>query len=120
MISLGLSALLWALDENQNVPAALMRKILLFGFFAWLISGWHALTLTVVNGFATLGLKAGGGSQMSVYDLLHSPSKVIIDGLNVAFNLLKYMGSLAKEGMGTWAFSPTSTPFWSPAWPRSA
>lgn len=97
-ISLGLSALLWALDEHQNVPAGLVRKILLFGFFAWLISGWHALTLTVVNGFAALGLKAGGG-QMSVDDLM-APSQVVSDGLHTAFDLLRYIGRIAREGGG--------------------
>jgi type IV secretion system protein TrbL len=104
VISLGLSGLLWALDENQNVPAALIRKVLLVGFFAWLISGWHAMSLTVVNGFAALGLKAGGGA-MSVGDLIHSPSKVILDGLNVAFQLLKYIGRMSSEGMGTGFFT---------------
>uniref|UniRef100_B0T9G2 P-type conjugative transfer protein TrbL n=1 Tax=Caulobacter sp. (strain K31) TaxID=366602 RepID=B0T9G2_CAUSK len=104
IISLGLSGLLWALDENENVPAALIRKVLLFGFFAWLITGWHAITQTVVNGFAALGLKAGGGS-LSVGDLMHSPSKVVIDGLKVAFELLKYMGRLASEGMGVGFFT---------------
>jgi len=103
IISLGLSALLWALDEHQNVPAALVRKILLFGFFAWLISGWKALTLTVINGFAALGLKAGGGA-LTVGELMQ-PSKVAIDGMEVAFELLKYIGRLASEGMGVGFFT---------------
>ncbi|MEH0196295.1 P-type conjugative transfer protein TrbL [Caulobacter sp. CCNWLY153] len=102
-ISLGVSALLWALDEHENVPAALVRKILLFGFFAWLISGWKALTLTVINGFAALGLKAGGGA-LSVGDLMQ-PSKVAIDGMKVAFELLEYIGRLASEGMGVGFFT---------------
>lgn len=102
IISLGLSALLWALDENHNVPAALVRKILLFGFFAWLISGWHALTLTVINGFAALGLKAGGG-QLGVGDLM-APSRVVADGLQIAFDLFKYIGRLARESMGAGFF----------------
>ncbi|PVM83557.1 P-type conjugative transfer protein TrbL [Caulobacter radicis] len=101
-ISLGVSALLWALDEHENVPAALVRKILLFGFFAWLISGWKTLTLTVINGFAALGLKAGGGA-LTVGDLMQ-PSKVAIDGMAVAFDLLKYIGRIAREGMGTGFF----------------
>lgn len=104
VISMTVSGLLWAIDEHQNVPAALIRKVMLLGFFAWLISGWHALSLTVVNGFAALGLEAGGGS-MSVGDLMHSPSKIIIDGLQVAFALARYMGRLASEGMGTGFFT---------------
>ncbi len=108
VISLGLSALLWALDENQNVPAALIRKLLLFGFFAWLISNWHPLTLTVIKGFTALGLKAGGG-RMAVADFLNSPSKIVWDGLEVAFELLKYIGRLASEGMGVGFFTHIDT-----------
>lgn len=104
VISLGLSGLLWAIDENDNIPASLIRKLLLYGFFAWLIASWHDLTLTVVNGFAALGLKAGGGA-LSVGDLMHSPSKVVIDGLKVAFELLKYTGRIASEGMGVGFFT---------------
>lgn len=108
VISLGLSALLWALDENQNVPAGLIRKMLLFGFFAWLIHSWRDLTLTVVKGFVALGLKAGGG-KMSVNELLQSPSKIVWDGLEVAFALLKYIGRLASEGMGVGFFTHIDT-----------
>ena len=108
VISLGLAALLWALDENQNVPAALIRKMLLFGFFAWLISSWHDLTLTVIKGFVDLGLKAGGG-QMSAADLMNAPSKIVNDGLDVAYELLRYIGRLASEGMGVGFFAHIDT-----------
>lgn len=108
VISLSLAALLWAIDENQNVPAALIRKVLLFGFFAWLINSWHDLTLTVIKGFVALGLKAGGG-RMSVDELLKSPSKVVWDGLDVAFELLKYIGRVASEGMGVGFFTHIDT-----------
>lgn len=104
VISLGMSALFWALDETRNVPAALIRKILLFGFFAWLITSWRTVSLTVVNGFVALGLKAGGGS-LSVSDLLEAPSRVVMAGLKVAFELLKYIGRLAQEGLGTGFFA---------------
>ncbi|WP_062098361.1 P-type conjugative transfer protein TrbL [Caulobacter sp. CCH5-E12] len=108
VISLALAALLWAIDENQNVPAALIRKMLLFGFFAWLISSWHDLTLTIVKGFVALGLKAGGG-RMSASDLMNAPSKIVVDGLSVAFELLKYIGRVASEGMGVGFFTHIDT-----------
>ena len=108
VITLGLSALLWAIDENQNVPAALIRKLLLFGFFAWLIGSWHALTLTVVKGFVALGLKAGGGG-LSEADLFNRPSKVVLEGLDVAFVLLRYIGRQASEGMGVGFFTHIDT-----------
>lgn len=104
VISLGTSALFWALDESRNVPAALIRKILLFGFFAWLITGWRSLSLTIVNGFVALGLKAGGGG-LAVADILEAPSTIVIDGLKVAFDLLTYIGRLSGEGLGTGFFA---------------
>ena len=55
VISIVITALLWAIDENQNVLASLVRKVLLVGFFAWLVAQWHTLSMTVVNGFAALG-----------------------------------------------------------------
>src|ERR1700759_795418 len=61
-ISIGVTAILWAIDETQNVLASLVRKVLLVGFFAWLVAQWPSLTKTVVNGFAALGLKEGGGA----------------------------------------------------------
>lgn len=104
VISLGLSALLWAIDENRNVPAALIRKVMLFGLFAWLITGWRALSLTIVNGLVALGLKAGGG-RLGVSDVLEAPSMVVADGLIVAFDLVKYIGRLSKEAMGAGFFA---------------
>jgi len=103
IISVGVSALFWAVDENQNVPAALVRKILLFGLFAWLITSWHALSLTVVNGFAALGLKAAGGG-LGLHDLMNAPSKVFGDGLKDAAALFSYISQLCQQGFGANVF----------------
>ena len=62
--------------EGDRVLASLVRKVLLVGFFAFLVNQWHSLSTTVVNGFAALGLKAGGGA-MSVTDFTTSPSKIV-------------------------------------------
>src|ERR1700677_3731835 len=62
-ISIVITAVLWAIYQTQNVLASLVRKVLLVGFFAWLVAQWHTLSTTVVNGFAALGLKAGGGAM---------------------------------------------------------
>ena len=99
VISVGLAALLWAIDETQNVTAAFIRKILLVGFFAWLISSWHSLSVTIVEGFAALGLKAGSGS-LSLSDFMNSPSKVVGDGFTDAFALIQYMGQQAQQDAG--------------------
>jgi len=93
-ISIVITALLWAIDENQNVLASLVRKVLLVGFFAWLVAQWHTLSTTVINGFAALGLKAGGGG-MSVADFTTSPSKVVSTGIDLVGSLLLFVKRVA-------------------------
>jgi len=94
VISIAITALLWAIDENQNVLASLVRKVLLVGFFAFLVTEWHSLSTTVVNGFAALGLKAGGGA-MSVTDFTTSPSKIVMAGIQVIAGLMQYVKKVA-------------------------
>ena len=94
VISIVVTAILWAIDENQNVLASLVRKVLLVGFFAFLVAQWPTLTKTVVNGFAALGLKAGGGA-MSLSDFTTSPSKVVLAGITVVKALMLYIKQIA-------------------------
>jgi type IV secretion system protein TrbL len=93
-ISIIITALLWAIDESQTVLASLVRKVLLVGFFAWLVAQWHSLSTTVVNGFAALGLKAGGGT-MTVSTFTTSPSQIVMAGINVISGLLQYVKRIA-------------------------
>ena len=94
VISITITAILWAIDENQNVLASLVRKVLLVGFFAFLVAQWPSLAATVVNGFAALGLKAGGGT-MDVTTFTQSPSKIVIAGINVIGGLLQYIKKIS-------------------------
>jgi type IV secretion system protein TrbL len=94
VISIVVTAILWAIDENQNVLASLVRKTLLVGFFVFLVAQWPTLSKTVVNGFAALGLKAGGGA-MSVTDFTTSPSKIVLAGITVIKALMLYVKSIA-------------------------
>src|ERR1700753_1245680 len=82
VISIAATAVLWAIDENQNVLASLVRKVLLVGFFAFLVTQWQSLSGTVVNGFAALGLKAGGGG-MSLSTFTTEPSQIVMAGIKV-------------------------------------
>jgi type IV secretion system protein TrbL len=94
VISIVTTAIFWAIDENQNVLASLVRKVLLIGFFAWLVTQWHTLSQTVVDGFASLGLKAGGG-VMSLGNFLNSPSQIVMKGIQVCIALFDYIHRLA-------------------------
>ena len=94
VISIVVTAILWAIDENQNVLASLVRKTLLVGFFVFLVAQWPTLSKTIVNGFAALGLKAGGGA-MTLTDFTTSPSKVVLAGITVIKALMLYVKQVA-------------------------
>ena len=94
VISVVATAMLWAIDENQNVMASLVRKVLLVGFFAWLVTQWQSLSGTVVNGFAALGLKAGGGG-MSLSTFTTEPSQIVMAGIKVIAALFQYVQKIA-------------------------
>jgi len=94
VISIVVTALLWAVDETSNVMGSLVRKVLLVGFFAFLVTQWHTLSTTVVNGFAALGLKAGGGA-MSVSTFTTSPSAIVMSGIKVITGLMQYVQKIA-------------------------
>jgi type IV secretion system protein TrbL len=98
VISIALTAILWAIDETQNVLASLVRKVLLVGFFAWLVGSWHTLSLTVVNGFGQLGLRASGGG--SVDDFMNAPTTAVDAGMQIVVKLMAYIGELAKQNGG--------------------
>ena len=94
IISITVTALLWAIDENQNVLAALVRKVLLVGFFVFLVAQWQSLAKTVVNGFAALGLKAGGGT-LTIASFTTSPSQIVGAGIKVISGLMAYVKTIA-------------------------
>lgn len=88
VLSISATAIFWMLDENQNITAALIRKTLLIGFFAWLLADWQGLTKTIVLGFAQLGLKAGGaGAGVGVDTFLSSPSDLIYMGMKLVTDM---------------------------------
>jgi type IV secretion system protein TrbL len=98
VISIVLTALMWAIDETQNVVGPLIRKVLLVGFFAWLVGSWHSLSVTVVTGFGQLGLRAGGGA--SIGDFMSAPTRSVEAGFKLFLELIRYIGQLASENAG--------------------
>lgn len=82
VISIGITAVFWALDESNAVIAGLFRKVLLIGFFTYLLSDWPGITKSIVLGFAQIGIKAGGGG-VNVSTFLTSPSDLIYMGMKL-------------------------------------
>ncbi|MEW6017808.1 MAG: type IV secretion system protein, partial [Pseudomonadota bacterium] len=76
-----LTGIQWALSANREVLAAGFGKVLLIGFFAYLINDWHQLSETLQVGFIQLGLTAGGGS-LSQNDFLN-PGAILHQGWQI-------------------------------------
>jgi type IV secretion system protein TrbL len=69
-----LTALQWVLSSNREVLASGFAKVLLIGFFAYLINDWQSLSETIQAGFVDLGLRAGGGGLSSRAGASSKPS----------------------------------------------
>lgn len=76
-----LTGIQWALSSNREVLASGFGKVLLIGFFAYIINDWHQLSETLQVGFIQLGLTAGGGS-LSQGDFLN-PGAILHQGWQI-------------------------------------
>jgi type IV secretion system protein TrbL len=76
-----LTAIQWALSSNREMIVAGFGKVLLIGFFAYLINDWQQLGLIVQAGFVDLGLRAGGGG-LSRADFLN-PGAILEQGWTI-------------------------------------
>lgn len=65
-----------------------IKKLLLIGFFAFLVTNWLTVTQVVVHSFSQLGLKsaASGGSGLTVAQFF-SPSSILDMGMDIAASL---------------------------------
>ncbi|NVN92979.1 MAG: P-type conjugative transfer protein TrbL [Desulfuromonadales bacterium] len=86
MISLVIAALWWAYDEDGSALKELLRKIMFFCAFIYIVKSWSWLVKCVIDGFVWVGCKAGGGGDISVID---NPSEIIWNGFQAVNNLVK-------------------------------
>ena len=85
-IDITLAGLFWALSQNTDVIAGLLKKVLYVGFFAFIIGNFALLANIVFDSFAELGVTAGGGA-MTAADLLR-PGFIAGVGFDAAQPLL--------------------------------
>jgi type IV secretion system protein TrbL len=81
VLVVALTGLNWALSDNRAALASGFGKILLIGFFAYLINDWQGLSETIFAGFIDIGLIAGG-SGLSAADFLN-PGAIIEQGWQI-------------------------------------
>ena len=91
-IDITLAGLFWALSENTNVIAQLLKKVLYVGFFAFIIGNFAFLSGVIFDSFAGLGLRAGG-STLTAADLMR-PGFVAATGYDAAKPLLSEISDL--------------------------
>jgi type IV secretion system protein TrbL len=79
VLEVAVAAIWWALcDENALVE--FLKKIMRIGFFIFVVANYQSLVSSILDGFVTTGLKAGGSSSVS---LIKDPSAIVRFGLTV-------------------------------------
>lgn len=91
-IDITLAGLTWAMAENENVIARLIKKVLYVGAFALILNNFAWLADIVFASFAGLGLKASGAT-MTAEDLMR-PGFVAAAGYGAAHPILEHVSEL--------------------------
>ena len=91
-IDITLAGLFWALAQNTDVIAGLLKKVLYVGVFAFIIGNFSVLANIIFDSFAELGVTASGGT-MTAGDLLR-PGFIASVGFDAAKPLLEEIGDM--------------------------
>jgi type IV secretion system protein TrbL len=108
VVSVASMAIMWAVDETNHIWGHLIRKIFLVGFWSFIITQWHSLSLAVISAFGKLGIGAGGGGG-GLSDFLNNPSKLFKIGLDDASALFDY-GRYCMGVANHWGQPPVLDP----------
>ncbi|MCA8902984.1 MAG: type IV secretion system protein, partial [Hyphomonas sp.] len=92
VIDVTLAGLFWALSQNSDVIAGLLKKVLYVGFFAFILGNFALLSNILFESFAALGVKAGS-STMTAADLMR-PGYIASVGFEAALPLLEEVGEM--------------------------
>ena len=92
VIDITLAGLFWAMSQNADVMAGLIKKVLYVGFFAFVIGNFSFLANVIFESFAELGVTAAGGT-LTAADLLR-PGFVAGVGFSAAQPLLAEIGDM--------------------------
>lgn len=96
-IEIVLIGMYWALSGNEQI-LSVIKKILFFGFWLWLIQNFPSLVNIVISSFANAGLTAGG--QAGNLALIWDPSRIAGYGLTAAQPIINHINSLGITDVG--------------------
>ncbi|MHB8283100.1 MAG: type IV secretion system protein [Caulobacteraceae bacterium] len=105
VISVAAMAIMWAVDETTNIWGPLIRKILLVGFWSYMITNWQSLAMAAISAFGKLGISAGGGAA-GLSDFLNSPSKVFLYGVADAKAIIDFCAYSLGDKTTGWGVMP--------------
>lgn len=92
IIDITLAGLFWALSQQSDVIAGLLKKVLYVGFFALILGNFSLLSNILFDSFAELGVKAGSGT-LTAADLMR-PGYIAGIGFEAAEPLLTEVSEL--------------------------
>jgi type IV secretion system protein TrbL len=84
-------AILMNLDDADHLKT-LIKKVLKYGFFIWLVVDWANLGNVVLKSFSMIGLKAGGGGLSPAF--MTDPSAIAGKGVEISGPVLKFLDGL--------------------------
>jgi len=88
-------AIIMNLDDTDHLKT-LIKKILKYGFFIWIVINYAFLTNVILKSFSVIGLKAGGGG-LSIAQFT-DPSLISEKGIFIAASIFDYLDSLSTLG----------------------
>ena len=83
-----LIAALWWSITGSEIIVKFLKKIMLVGFFIWVVQEWSPLLVDIMDGFVQTGSRAaarGGGSKVSI----ENPSAIVDAGYQAVLPIFK-------------------------------
>jgi len=89
-----LASLWWSL-RREEFTANFLKKVILIGFFIFVVSNWDSLISTVVEGFIHTGATAGSAAGGTVVSL-RNPSAIVDAGFKAVFPIFDHIRNYAS------------------------
>lgn len=87
-----LMAAIWWSITGSDVVVKFLKKVLLIGFFIWIVESWDSLVGTVIAGFIYTGENAGASAGGNIVSL-ENPSAIVDAGFNAVLPIFEHLRS---------------------------
>lgn len=90
---------MWVWADAEAIIKGLFLKILLIGFFTYIIQDWQGLTTKIIGGLTQLGVTAGGAASGVDANTLNAQPRAII---GIGFDLFQGMAQTISPLLEGW------------------